>query len=103
MIMLHAITKHGPLTAINANGFPIPENFFKPKANGKGKKGKRAVVTKNTAGMLWQAKSSTGDYHDAMTEGMFMEWLKNCLAPAFEAAFGKNKMILVQRIITLRV
>ncbi|CAM9882425.1 unnamed protein product, partial [Ectocarpus sp. 4 AP-2014] len=69
MIMVHAITRHGPLAELQ-EGFPIPE-------------------------FLWQAKLATGDYHNAMTDGMFMQWLKHRLTPASDAQFKNKKMFLV--------
>ncbi|CAM9886349.1 unnamed protein product, partial [Hapterophycus canaliculatus] len=65
MIMVHAITKWGPLA--------------------------------KTAEFLWQAKLARGDYHAAMTDTMFMEWLEHRLAPAYNAVpeFKDKKMILV--------
>ena len=66
---------------------------------GKGKKAKQQageLGSLPTAEFLWQAKHSTGDYHDAMTDVMFQRWCTDRLTPAFEALFGKDmKMILV--------
>ncbi|CAN0312171.1 unnamed protein product [Ectocarpus sp. 4 AP-2014] len=95
MIMVHAITKGGALAAVDENNFPIPEGWFKPKDKGKGRQGAGSMGTEETAEMLWQAKRATGDYHDAMTDKMFMEWLERRLAPAFKAKYGNKKMILV--------
>lgn len=93
MIMVHAITKHGPLAECDDKGFPIEEGWFKPKEKGKQSRG--SMGAEKTAEMLWQAKIATGDYHAAMTDKMFMEWLEQRLAPAFKAIFGEKKMILV--------
>ena len=38
---------------------------------------------------------ATGDYHAAMTGSRVMEWLERRQTPAFKAAFGDKKMILV--------
>lgn len=46
-------------------------------------------------GKRWEAKSVKGDYHDEMTDGMFMERLAYRLTPAFKAPFGDKRMILV--------
>ncbi|CAN0283484.1 unnamed protein product, partial [Ascophyllum nodosum] len=62
MIIVHAITKWGPL---------------------------------KTAEFLRQAKSAKGDYHAAMTDAMFMEWLQHRLTPAFNEVFPGKKIILV--------
>ncbi|CAM9849405.1 unnamed protein product, partial [Sphacelaria rigidula] len=40
-------------------------------------------------------EGSTGDYHDAMTDKMFEDWLKQRLEPAFKTAFPGEEMILV--------
>ena len=93
--MVHAITKEGPLTSLDAEGFPIAEGWFKPKKKGRGKQGRGDMGTEETAEMLWQANIATGDYHAAMTDSMFMEWLERRLTPAFKAAFRDKKMILV--------
>lgn len=98
MIMVHAITKHGPL-AKQEEGFPIREGWFKAKENRakKIKPGEADFVMSDeqTAEFLWQAKLATGDYHNAMTDGMFMQWLKHRLTPAFDAQFKNKKMFLV--------
>ncbi|CAB1118710.1 unnamed protein product [Ectocarpus sp. CCAP 1310/34] len=74
MIMVHAITKHGPLAELQ-EGFPIRED-------------------EQTAGFLWQAKLATGDYHNTMMDGMFMQWLKHRLTPAFDAQKKYNVELL---------
>ena len=97
MIMVHAITKHGPLVSRDSNVVPIQEGWFKPKCKGKGREGSSDFQMKDedTAEFLWQAKLSKGDYHASMTDVMFMEWLERRLAPAFKKLFGNKKMILV--------
>ena len=97
MIMVHAITKHGPLVSCDSNSVPIQEGWFKPKSKGKGREGSSDFKMKDedTAEFLWQAKLSKGDYHASMTDVMFMEWLERRLAPAFKKLFGHEKMILV--------
>ena len=91
MIMVHAITKHGPLVTRDGDGFPIPEGPFKPKADGRGREGPGNLCEVPTAEFLWQAKHAKGDYHAAMTDKMFMDWIKMRLTPAFEKKFGKDK------------
>lgn len=96
MIMVHAITKHGPLVSRGNDDFPIPEGPFAPKAKGRGRAGAGEMGSLPTAECLWQAKHDKGDYHDAMTDKMFMDWLKKRLTPAFKEVFGSDKkMILV--------
>ena len=96
MIMVHAITKEGPLVTRGEGDFPIPEGPFAPKANGRGKQRSGDMGSVSTAECLWQAKHGKGDYHDAMTDKMFMDWLEKRLTPAFRTVFGEHKkMILV--------
>ena len=95
LIMVHAITKEGPLVGLTDDGQPIEEGWFKKRGNGKGKQDPGPMGIEQTAEMLWQAKKSTGDYHDAMTDKMFEDWLKQRLEPAFKAAFPGKKMIFV--------
>eukprot|EP00903_Cladosiphon_okamuranus_P012038 g11303.t1 len=98
MIMVHAITKWGPLAKL-CDGFPIEEGWFKTKGGGKGKRGGKdfSLEDEETAEFLWQAKLANGDYHAAMTDSMFMEWLERRLSPAYNAVpdFKGKKMILV--------
>ena len=98
MIIVHAITKWGPLvTRVPVSDFPIEEGWFKAKPKSKGKQGGKdfALQDEKTAEFLWQAKLAKGDYHAAMTDAMFMEWLQHRLTPAFNEVFPGKKMILV--------
>ena len=56
MIMVHAITKWGPLAKL-CDGFPIEEGWFKTKESGKGKQGGKGFSLEDaeTAEFLWQA------------------------------------------------
>ncbi|CAB1120820.1 unnamed protein product [Ectocarpus sp. CCAP 1310/34] len=98
MIMVHAIAKHGPLAELQER-FPIREGWFKAKENRAKKinpgEADFEMSDEQTAEFLWQAKLATGDYHNAMTDGMFMQWLKHRLTPAFDAQFKNKKMFLV--------
>lgn len=96
MIMVHAITKHGPLVTRDENGVPIEEGWFTGE-KGKAGRGSDSFKMRSTptAEFLWQAKLAKGDYHAAMTDRMFMDWLAHRLTPAFRAVFGDKKMILV--------
>ncbi|CAM9976181.1 unnamed protein product [Ectocarpus sp. 8 AP-2014] len=91
MIMVHAITKWGPLAKL-CDEFPIEEGWFKETGSGK-----KEMEYEETAEFLWQAKLAKGDYHAAMTDSMFMEWLEHRLSPAFNATpeFEGKQMILV--------
>lgn len=82
--MVHAITKHGPLVTrcdyessdggISQAGFSVEVGWFKGKEKGRGIQGKENFTHAEveTAEFLWQAKLAKGDYHAAMTDGMFM-------------------------------
>ena len=91
LIMVHAITKDGPLVSLDAEGFPIAEGWFKAKKKGRGKQGRGDMGTEETAEMLWQAKIATGDYHAAMTDSMFMECLERRLTPASQSRFRRQE------------
>lgn len=107
LIMVHAITKHGPLVTrcdaessdggIEPTGFPVEEGWFKGKEKGRGIQGKENFTHAEveTSEFLWQAKLAKGDYHAAMTDEMFMTWLEKRLTPAFRKVFGDKKMILI--------
>jgi transposase len=70
VIMVHAISKHGPVVTLDADGYPIVEGSL--DGNGWG-----AV----TAEMIYKAKSSHGDYHDNMDGDMFMKWFEERFHP----------------------
>ncbi|CAB1103515.1 unnamed protein product [Ectocarpus sp. CCAP 1310/34] len=91
MIMVHAITKWGPLAKL-CDGLPIEEGWFKETGSGK-----KEMEDEETAEFLWQVKLAKGDYHAAMTDSMFMEWLEHRLNPAYNAIpdFKGKRMILV--------
>ncbi|CAB1096826.1 unnamed protein product [Ectocarpus sp. CCAP 1310/34] len=98
IFMVDAITVHRPSAELK-EGFPIREGWFKAKEN-RAKKMKPAEADfetsdEQTAELLWQAKLATGNHHNAMMDGMFMQWLKHRLTLAFDAQFKNNKMFLV--------
>lgn len=68
VIMVHAITKDGPLVSRDADDFPIAERWFKHKGKGRGKQGRGDMSTEKPAGTLWKAKIATGDYRAAMAD-----------------------------------
>lgn len=93
--MVHAFTKDGPVVTEDADGFPIPEFFF--SVGGKGTQAKQQageLGSMPTAEFLWQAKHGSGDYHDALTEEMFMRWCSDRLAPAFQALVGEDRTVI---------
>lgn len=54
-----------------------------------------SVKGETTAKILWQAKKATGDYHDAMTDKMFMDWIEYRLKLAFEAKYEGRQVTLI--------
>ena len=63
MIIVHAITTHGPFVSCDSNGVPIQEGLFKPKSKGKGREDSSDFKMKDedTAEFLWQVKLSKGE------------------------------------------
>ncbi|CAN0169096.1 unnamed protein product [Ascophyllum nodosum] len=93
MIIVHAITKWGPLvTRVPVSDFPIEEGWFKAKPKSKGKQGGKdfALQDEKTAEFSGKQNRRRG-----MTDAMFMEWLQHRLTPAFNEVFPGKKMILV--------
>lgn len=107
LIILHAITKDGPLYVANADGSaPQGQDWFNRKRGG-GKSKKEgdtphAIEASDPAGvpltceLLWKAGSNTGDYHDNMNSEMHMQWVHERLIPTFKAKYPNKKMLLVQ-------
>ena len=122
LVMLHAITRDGPLVTNDAAGNPIETLQWKAKATDKketdtphpidGEDGKAL-----TAELLWVAQSHSGDYHDnvrmlmhinsasctipdsfslQMNSDMYLRWVKNRLLPTFEKLYPGKQMILIQ-------
>jgi transposase len=91
LIILHAITREGPLCEKDNFGKPVDDLKWKgdtchptPRDDGK-----------LTCETLWVAQSSSGDYHDNMNSEMFMQWVQDKLVPTFEREYPGKKMILV--------
>lgn len=91
LIMAHAITKEGPLVNKGEDGFPIPDGPFKPAVGSPTRKKSSPIAGKKrqqsggmgspaTAEFLWQEKHGLGDYHNSMTDKMFMEFLERSLS-----------------------
>ena len=91
LIILHAITKFGPLCERLPNGVPVDDLSWKgdtphpvDRADGK-----------HTAECLWLANSNAGDYYDNMCSDMFMQWVTRKLIPTFKKLFPSKRMVLV--------
>jgi len=125
LIMLHAITKDGPLVTMDDQpdgGYPIETLQWKASERARvetdtphpidGEDGKAL-----TAELLWVAQSHSGDYHDnvrmlmhinsasctipdsfslQMNSDMYLRWVKNRLLPTFEKLYPGKQMILIQ-------
>ena len=93
LIILHAITKDGPLAEIDeATGKPVMCQLI-----WKGDTPHPAPVKegdKHTCETFWIASSHTGDYHDNMDSDNFMQWVKEKLVPTFKKNPG-HKMVTV--------
>lgn len=86
LILLHAITKDGPLGGaceISWTGDTPHPSVVVPDGGAP------------TAELIWKAQSSTGDYHDNMDGQMFLKWAEEKLLPAFNYRYPGKKMILV--------
>ena len=68
LIMLHAITKDGPLVTRDDNGDPIETLRWKASENARVETDTPHPIDENgealTAKLLWVAQSHSGDYHD---------------------------------------
>ena len=91
LCIMHAITKDGPITELDSNGFPVSDLKWvrdtphpTPRDDGK-----------LTCETLWCADSNTGDYHKNLTSDIFMRWLKDKLIPCFKRLYGNKKMVLI--------
>ena len=91
LIILHAITKDGPLITLDENDLPLDDL--------KDNWGKHDVPKPNKEGLsaenLWQASSHTGDYHDNMDSENFHRWVEGKLVRAFQAKYPGKRMCLV--------
>lgn len=74
--MVHAITKLGLLVTCSEGDFLKQEGPFAPKASSPGKQRSGDIGSVPTVECLRQAKRRKGDYHDAMTDKMFVDWLE---------------------------
>jgi hypothetical protein len=87
LIILHAITPYGPLCDTDGDGKPVCDL----KWNGDTCHPPKRDDGKITCETLWISQSSSGDYHDNMNSGMFMQWVKDKLIPTFEKMFPGKK------------
>ena len=103
LIMLHAITKDGPLVtryppgATDSEGNNVAGQPLVDFTWGKGRS--KDITQTSKAGLtcetLWTASQHTGDYHDNMDSERFMDWVEHRLVPTFKANYPDKKMIVV--------
>ena len=92
-IIVHAITKWGPLVTRAPVTGPTEEGWFKAKSKSKGKQEGKSFALQDgkTAEFPLQAKSAKRDYHASMTEAIFMKCLQHRLTPALYEIFPGKK------------
>jgi len=71
-IIFHAITKHGLLEKVEANG-----------------------SVSCTAKKIWEAGKTEGDYHENVDGPPFQTWVRDHLIPTFDRFFPGKKMIFI--------
>ena len=86
VIILHAITKDGPLGNADSGMTWGKNNKSDTPHPGEG-------VIDETAETLWVSASSSGDYHDNMNALMYQQWIEKRLAPTFRRLYPDKKMI----------
>lgn len=91
LVILHAITKDGPLCERDDDGYPVTDLTWK----GDTPHPVDRTDGKVTAECLWLANSNSGDYHDNMCSDMFLLWVTRKLLPSFEVLYPNKKMVLV--------
>jgi transposase len=91
LIILHAITKEGPLCEMDEFGKPVDDLKWKGDTCHPTPRDDRKL----TCETLWVAQSSSGGYHDNMNSEMFMQWVIEKLIPTFERMYPGEKKILV--------
>ena len=93
LIILHAITKDGPLAEIDpATNKPA---LGRLKWTGKTPHPIREDGDLLTCETLWPADTHTGDYHDNMRSDIFLKWVNERLIPTFKRVYPGQKMCLV--------
>ena len=97
LVILHAITRDGPLCSINKTGHPVDTCEW-------GETGKETDTPHTTeppppdlltAELLWVAHSYCGDYHNNMNPELFIKWTKKRLVPTFKKLYPGKEMILI--------
>ena len=92
LIILHAITKDGPLAEKNSNGKPVRGEL---QWNGDTPHPTRKKDGPYTCETLWPADTHTGEYHDNMKSNIFLKWVEERLIPTFKIVYPDHRMCLV--------
>ena len=84
LILVHTITKDGPVAKRDESGYPIKEDAI----NG-------TTEELPTAEWIFKAGTALGDYHKNMDGEMFMKWIRERLLPAVEKLYPDKKVYFV--------
>ena len=98
LIILHAITKFGPLTELDDVGRPIYDLIWRGPKKGTCQPRERSGPddpAKINCETLWIAQSKTGDYHENMNSDNYMKWVRKKLLPCFDQLFPGKRMVFV--------
>jgi hypothetical protein len=95
LIILHAITRDGPLCERDTDGRPVDDLKWKGDTPHPKKEEERQPGDPYTCETLWLATSNSGDYHANMDSDNFMKWASNWLLPTFKKLYPGKKMVLI--------
>ena len=87
LIVLHALTKDGPVVCRDADGNYI-ELTEAQNADLK--------TAHRTAEMIYEAKKAEGDYHDSMDSDTYLAWLEYRLFPTLRALYPGKRIIAIK-------
>jgi hypothetical protein len=95
LIILHAITRDGPLCQRDNEGKPYDDLSWNKDTPHPQAYKDRKPDDLFTCETLWIATSKSGDYHDNMDSNMFMQWVEQKLLPTFNKQYPGKRMVLV--------
>jgi hypothetical protein len=95
LIILHAITRDGPLCERDAQGKPVDDLQWNKDTPHLKETKDRKEGDLYTCETLWIATSKSGDYHDNMDSDMFMQWVQHRLLTTFDKLYPGKRMVLV--------
>jgi hypothetical protein len=82
LIVLHALTKDGPVVCRDADGNYIENADLKTRHC--------------TAERIYEAKKAEGDYHDSMDSDTYLAWLEFRLFPTLRALYPGKRIIAIK-------